>query len=351
MDRKRSLLVTGVGAPGVQGTIYALRSLGMPIVGTDADSEAVGKYLCDAFYTLPLAREGENYLKALLEICQSESVAVIVPQNTSELLLLSEQKPIFEAIGTRIVVSSRESISLANDKYSLLCASRSQGLPTADFVLCDTFASLEAEVLSRREKKEWTVVKPPCGNGSRGVRIIIDSGKEDRKRAFFHQKPSSLHCTLEELHAILGDSFSPLLVMDYLEGDEYTVDVFRSGNCFMALPRKREAMRSGITFRASLEQNELIIESSRRLAEILDLQYCFGFQFKKDKHGVPKLLECNPRVQGTMVMSVFSGANIIAASVKAVLGETIPTMEVDWNTKLIRYWGAIGIHGTEVVKI
>jgi len=63
------------------------------------------------------------------------------------------------------------------------------------------------------------------------------------------------------------------------------------------------------------------------------------------------LLECNPRVQGTMVMSVMAGANIIAAAVRAALGEEEPEMAVRWDTKLVRYWGAIGVNESGMVKI
>ena len=351
MSELKKILLTGVGAPGVQGTIYALRSLGATIVGTDADSMAVGQYLCDAFHTLPLAKDEHAYLSALLSLCRQEQIDVVVPQNTAELLLLATHKADFEATGTRILVSDKDSIERANNKYHLLQTARSLGIPTTDYALCDTFAELEQQVLSRRNKGQLTVVKPPCGNGSRGVRIIIDAHARDRKHDFYHQKPSALYCTLEELHTILGDSFPELLVMDYLEGDEYTVDVLRTEDAFVALPRKREVMRSGITFRASLERNEAIIDASRQLAEALDLRYCFGFQFKKDHNGVPQLLECNPRVQGTMVMSAFAGANIIAQSVRSLMGEPVDAMSIDWNTRLVRYWGAVGVNESGVVKI
>ena len=75
------------------------------------------------------------------------------------------------------------------------------------------------------------------------------------------------------------------------------------------------------------------------------MEFCFGFQFKYDIYGIPKILECNPRVQGTMIFSTFMGANIIYAAVKSCLGEFLPEFSLNWDTKLIRYWGAIGITG------
>ena len=82
-----------------------------------------------------------------------------------------------------------------------------------------------------------------------------------------------------------------------------------------------------------------------------DLVKNYTKEFKKDADGKPVLLECNPRVQGTMVMSAMAGANIIAAAVRDCLQLPSEPMQIDWNTRLIRYWGAIGVNEAGVVKI
>ena len=81
------------------------------------------------------------------------------------------------------------------------------------------------------------------------------------------------------------------------------------------------------------------------------LKYCFGFQFKYDINNIPKILECNPRVQGTMVFSTMMGANLIYSSLKSCLGEDIPEFVLHWETKLLRYWGAIGVNDKSITKI
>jgi carbamoyl-phosphate synthase large subunit len=110
-------------------------------------------------------------------------------------------------------------------------------------------------------------------------------------------------------------------------------------------------IRSGITFEGVVENNEEIIEYSKSLSEKLGLEYAFGFQFKMDENNIPKLLESNPRVQGTMVLSTFAGANIIYGAIKKALGEDVPDFDVKWGTRLIRYWGGISIHKNECVGL
>ena len=94
-----------------------------------------------------------------------------------------------------------------------------------------------------------------------------------------------------------------------------------------------------------------LIEYSKVISNKLNLKYCFGFQFKYDNYNIPKILECNPRVQGTMVFSSFMGVNLIYSSVKSCLGEKLPGFEFKWDTKLLRYWGAIGINSKNITKV
>jgi carbamoyl-phosphate synthase large subunit len=70
-----------------------------------------------------------------------------------------------------------------------------------------------------------------------------------------------------------------------------------------------------------------------------------------DENGTPKLLESNPRVQGTMVLSTFAGANIIYAAVKHAMNEEVPAFRIKWGTKILRYWGGMGILNGNIVDL
>ena len=84
----------------------------------------------------------------------------------------------------------------------------------------------------------------------------------------------------------------------------------------------------------------------------MDLKFCFGFQFKLDENGIPKILESNPRVQGTMVLATIANANVIYLSVKSILEEPYEMPEIEWGTKLLRYWGGIGVkNGIKIDQI
>ncbi|WP_292520584.1 ATP-grasp domain-containing protein [Methanoculleus sp.] len=338
-----TVLVTGAGAPGIKGTLYSLKgnfeNRDVRVIGTDIKQEVVGKYLCDSFYRIPRPTD-TGYLDLLLSICQKEGVDVVVPQNTLELPVLAENRSSFSDIGTSVAVSDASAISVANDKYRLMRLAEQIGVPTPKYGLVNNFEALTdfAKELGWPDKP--VVVKPPLSNGMRGVRIVDES--RDLKEMFYLEKPTSLFVKMKSLYEILGSDFPPLIVMEYLPNAEYTVDVLKTPE-YTIVPRKRDLIQSGITFHGTVEYHEALITYARKLSEATGLNYAFGFQFKMDEHNTPKLLESNPRVQGTMVLSTFAGANIIYAAVKRALNEDVPGFQIKWGTKILRYWGGIGL--------
>lgn len=340
-----TILVTGCGAPGIKGTLYSLENnfdgRRIKTIGTDVTDEAIGKYLCNKFYKINKPSSNE-YLTKLLSICKEESVDVLMPQNTAELSVLARNKDDFDDVRTTVAVSDKQAIEIANDKYKLMKVAIETGVPVPKFYLVDNFEDL----IKRAESLGWpnrpVVIKPPVSNGMRGLRIINES--IDLRDAFFNEKPAGVFLRMNNLREILGPTFPRLLIMENLDYDEYTVDLL-SSNGLTIIPRKRDLIKSGITFNGTVEKNEDIIEYSEKLSRNVGLKYAYGFQFKMSDDRMPKLLESNPRIQGTMVLATFAGANIIYGAVKYTLGEDLPEFDINWGTRILRYWGGVGVSG------
>jgi len=349
-----TILVTGAGAPGIRGTLYALRKNGdrrpVRIIGVDADPGVVGRFLVERFFPVP-APEHDTYLEELVRICRSESVDVVVPQTTREIAVLSRNLAGLKEAHIRAMVSGHGAIEIANNKWSVLETFRKLGLPYPAYQLADSETALLRAVEQLGYPQSPVVVKPPVSNGMRGVRVLRKQAWDVRR--FLSEKPMGLEISLEELLAILrrGPDWPELLVTEYLPGPEYTVDAFRGEKVEIAVPRLREQIRSGITFRSRTEFHAGMAEFTLCAARAIGLRYAFGFQFKLDAAGVPKVLESNPRVQGTMVASVFSGANVIWMGVKEALGERIEEATHPITSQFFRFWGGVGVAGECIDEI
>ena len=133
--------------------------------------------------------------------------------------------------------------------------------------------------------------------------------------------------------------------MEFLPGEEFSIDVMvDNGKCHCVIPRSRDKIKMGISFVGTTVEDKEIIKYSKQLVESLNLNGNVGLQFKRDINGIPKIIESNPRVQGTIVLCTASGYNMVYNSVKAALGEKLIDYKINWNTKMIRYWDELYIN-------
>nr|MDA8387813.1 ATP-grasp domain-containing protein [Nitrospiraceae bacterium] len=308
---------------------------------TDIRTDVAGKYLSDGFYTVPRP-EDEGYISGMTGIARKEGVKVIIPQTTREVEIISRYAAHFDEFGVRVAASGYESVKEANDKSALLAKAKQIGIPYPSFIMTRSEKEFVAAASALGYPENRVVVKPPVSNGMRGLRILAKDPWNVRR--FLMEKPDGTETDLENILKMLRrGEWPPLLVVEYLEGAEYTVDVFRNSSGVVAIPRLRGSIRSGITFETSADYRADLIEYSGALAKACNLRYCFGFQFKLSGEGVPKLLECNPRVQGTMVFSSFAGFNMIYYSVMEALGRPVDTgrIRLKEDVQFRRYWGGI----------
>lgn len=353
LPRKVTILLTGVGAPGTKGTIYALNTnrekVRVRVVGSDLNEDVIGKYWVDKFYKVP-APEGKDYVERINKICKNESIDVIVPQTTRETVALSNHVSELES---KVTVSESSAIEKSNNKFELLNLCQELNIPRPRFFLARSEQELKETAHTLGYPSNPVVVKPLVSFGSRGFRVLRESSSWDAHR-FLTEKPNSSEISLDELLKIFSKEsiFPELLVTQYLAGEEYTVDLFSGQMASVAIPRLRKEIVNGISFRTRLEYRRDIIQHSLKLAKALGLRYAFGFQFKLDDENVPNILECNPRIQGTMVASVFSGINVIWMAVREALGfpvKSIPTrLKV---SEFYRYWGGLAAEGRHFIEM
>lgn len=350
-----AILLTGAGAPGTRGTIFALRHNSerrpVRIIGVDVKPDVAGRYLVDRFYALPNP-EDSCYPDELVRICSEEGTQIVIPQTTREINVLSKCKRELEQKGIRVMVSDWPSIEIANNKSQLVQEFQNLGLPVPSHVIARSERELRDAVAALGYPEQPVVIKPPSSNGMRGVRVLKERAWNVER--FLAEKPDGLEICLRELIDILhrGETWPELLVTEYLPGPEYSVDAFIGEKTQIAIPRLRRSIRSGITFESELDFREDLSIYTVRAAQHIGLRYAIGFQFKIDREGIPKVLECNPRVQGTMVATVFSGTNVIWLSVMELCGDIPSGNPTPLRHALFhRFWGGIGVSGEHFEEI
>lgn len=339
------VLLTGAGAPGTSGTSYMLRrgalsdGIELDIFGADRneiDSHAAG--LTDVF-ELPLPGD-DSYLTSLDEIVRKNGVEVVIPQTTAENAFLAIHS---RHIRVPVLGLSAEDNALLNDKGKLLQAFSENGFECPRFFVTKSRTEFIAAVGKCGHPQAPVVVKPPSSNGMRGVRRVAETSVTYEE--FIGSKPDGWTMTLAELLNTLSQApgWPEMVVMEYLDGQEYSVDVLSLGGRVVALPRSRDIIRSGISMKNTLHLEPTIVKLVEEFVKNREVEGLFGFQFIVTDVG-PMIIESNPRVQGSMVASLLSGVNPLWIAVKTLLDLSVS--ESEWILKnnsgvFSRSWGGL----------
>ncbi len=281
----------------------------------------------------------------LLASAEREKIEVLIPIRTDDLAPIAANLKRFRNLGIEPTLPSEnpDIIRTITDKLHLYEVLNDDSIPIRKNV--DNVEDLREAAYSFGYPEKHVCIKPAIADGSRGFRIL-DAG-QNRKERFFKEKPDSTYSDLETICSILGDTFQDMLVMEYLPGKEYTVDILcKDGIVYAVLPRLRTHMTGGITTGGLLCKNEhydFFVSYSRRIVKKFGLSYNIGIQMREDQHGSLKLLEINPRLQGTTILSVEGGVNIPDLMVEMVLNEFDNEFspEIKWGLQMQRVWKEI----------
>ena len=335
------ILITGVGAPGTRGTMDLLQfnpeQRYTYTLGVDTNKYAAGASMCDAFTTVPPA-DHDEYQQVIASIVIDHGIDVIVPQTGAESLELSNG--LMDYLSVAPMYHPQK---LATDKWSF-------GLAMMPYVLqpktinVHNYQELCAALDELGADKNLVFIKPREGNGSRGCYVVAPRHYHTFE-TLSRMKPGAIMNKWQLIETGLRSINSEFsyLIQEYLPGKEYSVDCFFDGKIFYSNVRERLKVANGIAFECKNVAKFDIRANCEAIARDLNMTGVFGFQFKEDAEGVPKLIECNPRVQGTMVASGLDNPhyNMVWRGIKWILGED----QIDYpiedmtNKRFVRYWG------------
>ena len=136
------------------------------------------------------------------------------------------------------------------------------------------------------------------------------------------------------------------ILQEFIEGEEYTVDVFVdfNGKVRSVVPRLRLETRAGEVSKGVTVKNQLIIETTKKVAEQLPGALgCLTIQCFLTPGGELKYIEINPRFGGGFPLSIEAGADFPRWIIQMMLGMN-PDIEIDgWQdgTVMLRYDDAV----------
>jgi carbamoyl-phosphate synthase large subunit len=133
--------------------------------------------------------------------------------------------------------------------------------------------------------------------------------------------------------------FPQLIVMEYIPGEEYSVDVLtREEDDPILVSRSHPRTGRNHSFTSTVEEEPDLIDSAHVISELFDLEYVVNFRFKYNADGAPKLVGLVPCISESITACVGAGVNIPVLSVQYALGYELPDVNVEWGTHVARDW-------------
>lgn len=329
--KKINILVTGIGGPTAQGVLRGfLDKKNVFAVGADRRKLTSGNQFCDKTYVIPRFTATDEYQKAIKEIVELEKIDVIYPALHEEIALYEGFRDELDAL---VALPESADFAALMDKEKtyqhLLKNDLSKYVPRYQgFTGTADFKQLVEEYF---KDEEYIIVKEVTGYGAMGFSIVTD-----RKRYLEAVRQGKNKFIAMDDFIEIGSGMRRI-AMEYLDGAEYSVDVFMHDHkVVVAVPRERTGVSSGIVLDGKVIYNEELIGAATEVAESLAHNGFFNLQFFETPDGF-KLTDVNARFCGSQVMSLGAGVNFPYLFIQYNLLKEYVEVEPQWNTRMIRY--------------
>jgi carbamoyl-phosphate synthase large subunit len=265
------------------------------ILAADITPASPAFQLADLGVKVPPARRVE-YIPTLQDIVRQHQVGLLVPLTDLDLRSLARHREEFQQLGCTVMVGTEAAVNLCRDKALTNDVIGRAGLATIRTVPLGVFT---------QDPYYPCFVKPISGSAGIGAAIIRND---------------------KELRAHVATFGDLLIVQEYVPGQEYTLDVYRTraGQIVSVVPRQRLLVRSGEVEKGITVKDEQLISAGVRVAEKLEgLWGVFCCQCRRSGSSPPRFFEINPRFGGGAPLSIAAGADLPLYLLQEVLGRPI----------------------------
>lgn len=300
--REFHILFTGVGRRVELIQAFrqaALKSgISLKIFGADMNGTAPALTYCDFTRKVCGMREPE-YISRLVQICIEDVIDLVIPTIDTDLLILSQDIQAFEQVGTKVLISKPDKITICRDKNH-----------TADFFeSCGLKAPKTYNDYRKYDGEYPCFIKPKDGSSSINAFKVNDA---------------------EEL-AVYAEMVEDYIIQPFIEGKEYTIDIFCdfNGEPIYITPRERMAVRSGEVLKTQVCMDKKMLQESRQIIQRFQPCGPMAVQLIRQKGtGEDYFIEINPRFGGGAPLSMRAGARSAEAVLDLLCGRKLKYQEI-----------------------
>jgi hypothetical protein len=349
----------------VEGVLLQLRAdwpEGLYLIGSHTDMRFTPFACCDLYEKEPSGISPEAYVDWCIQFCTKHKVDVFIPGRMRD--VVADHRAAFTRIGTQLIVAADgDTLRLLEDKGRFL-SQVPEGVSVHGFYRVNTWKEFVIAAQAIKSSGRNVCFKPAKGTFGIGF-YIIDDNLSPQKRLL---GGVSRRISTEELQTILdnGSAFSELLVMEYLDGSEFSVDALAHDGEILAMVCRRKPFHGKLRVQGTSEMRSIndgycqilasepkIEEMMRKLTKHFHLCGIFNAQFRSPAllPEKPHLLEINGRMSGGLPYVGLSGLNLTLWAIRIALrksDEPMPEIPIPQLPLKVQERSEILIHKEKV---
>lgn len=301
----KTVLVTAIGTVTATAVVRRLKAHGgFHVIGADINArhEIATSLDVDEYYRFPLA-VNDDYIPFALDFCNAHGVDYYYAVIDKEVVNLARNRERFEALGTRLCVVNRAFAEACHykDAFGRWVARNMPEIAIRSYDSPD----------EARDAAYPLFIKPVEGVGSSGCRRV-DSYE-------------ALKATVDA-----GDIGKNVLVQEYVEGQNITVDCVRNRKTGQRQQvQRRELLRNanGCGIAVEIFHDPELARVCDRLMEKLDLNGVCNMEFFDTPRGY-RIIEINPRFSAGTLYTCMAGVDTVLNAMRIADGEPCEFGEV-----------------------
>lgn len=298
--------------------ISYLQSNGYYVVATNKRGTCVYRTVADEFYIEPDI-EGSAYLKYCLTFCKEHNIDIFIPRQGISYIISNLNE--FEKIGVKVLCERNKHL------YNILNSKLDTSLLFSNL---DIVSVPEHFVVRTANEFKYIYDYIQKKYGEVCIKYNSDEGGQSYKRISPHtpninriRENNGLIFDFDYVYECLSsvESFDPLVVMPYLNGDEVSVDCFGVGDKFIAVPRYKLSNRV-----TRLEQNDEIYNICKKFWQAVNIHAPFNVQFRYHNDEL-YILEVNTRLSGGAWKAKEVGVDFVSLALECLTADNIDKVE------------------------
>lgn len=331
--KKVTVLLTSVGRRDYLIDYFKdLTEYDVRIIAVNNIENTTAMWKADVSYVSPEIRS-KDYIPFLLQVCEKESIDIIISLFDLDTLFLSYNKSKFDEIGVKLIVSDINIVEICLDKLKM-----SNYLSDNEFDTPKVFSCLEdvEKAIENNTAFFPFVIKPRWGQGSIATEIVYNF--EELFHAYKLLISKIKDTSISHIETLNFEN--TLLIQEFINGQEYGVDCINDLKGFnkVVVVKKKLAMRSGETDAAITVMDRSINEVISKLGNLLKHVSIIDIDvIKKDNKFY--IIDINPRFGGGYPFSHAAGINLPNAILDWYFGEEINQKHFDYNVNILSLKG------------